>query len=155
MLDDDFSGLREITRLAIWKVSSVKSGYPISHLFDNDISTFWQTDSTPPHTVWGQFPKQTFIARVSIYVSLRDDETYTPLEFQIHVGSGPNQMEELKVVQMSIYYGWVHIDVNASTVFLGISVTKNHDGGKDTHIRQIKVFGTNSPMNGTGMGSLR
>ena len=46
---------RDITKSALWSVSTVKGGYDISSMFDNKTDTFWQSDAVPPHWICAQF----------------------------------------------------------------------------------------------------
>ena len=132
---------RDITKSALWTVSTVKGGYDISSMFDNKTDTFWQSDAVPPHWICAQFSKQTTLSKLSLYLSIQLDDTYTPTEVVVHVGTDPMNLTEFKREQLVHFQGWVDIELNVSTIFLKISLTKNHQGGRDSRIRQIKLLG--------------
>jgi anaphase-promoting complex subunit 10 len=127
---------REITKSALWTVSTVKGGYAISSMFNRSKEDFWQSDAIPSHWIGTQFSEQTFISKLSIFLAVDKDDTYTPVELVISIGNDPTSLTEPLRLQ-----GWVDIDLNISTIFLKVSVTKNHQGGRDSRIRQIRLFG--------------
>ncbi|EAY18648.1 hypothetical protein TVAG_062530 [Trichomonas vaginalis G3] len=135
------TNLHDITKKALWNVSTTKGGYEISAMFDGSNETFWQSDSVPPHYIIAQFSKKTYISKLSMYISIQNDETYTPVEVACYIGSDPNLMQQYSREELSILQGWVDIPLGISTIFLKIEITKNHQGGKDSRIRQIKLWG--------------
>ena len=132
---------RDITKSALWTVSTVKGGYDISLMFDNDTETFWQSDSVPPHWIAAQFSRKTFLSKIQIYLAIQPDDTYTPIEMMIYTGDDPATLTELKKEEPEQFQGWIDIDLNVSTIFLKISLVKNYRAGKDSRIRQIKLYG--------------
>ena len=132
---------RDITKSALWTVSTVKGGYDISLMFDNQTDTFWQSDSVPPHWIGAQFSKKTFLSKVSIYLAMQPDDTYTPIEMAIYTGDDPTTLTELKKEEPQQFQGWVDIELNTSTIFLKVMLLKNYRAGKDSRIRQIKLYG--------------
>jgi hypothetical protein len=46
---------REITKSALWTVSTVKGGSAISLMFNRSEEDFWQNDAIPPHWISAQF----------------------------------------------------------------------------------------------------
>lgn len=134
--------LKDITKSALWTVSTVKGGYEISQMLDGKKDTFWQSDSIPPHWISAQFSKQTYITKISFYLSIQNDETYSPSEFIISIGNDPSALVEYKKIEPKVSQGRFDINLNVSTIFLRISITKNHQGGRDTRIRMVQLFGT-------------
>jgi anaphase-promoting complex subunit 10 len=132
---------REITKSAVWTVSTVKGGYAISSMFDRSLKTFWQSDAVPPHWIGAQFSKQTFLSKLSIYLSVDPDDTYTAVELVIYIGSDPTSLTEFKMAEPARLQGWLDIELNVPTIFLRVCITKNHQGGRDSRIRQIRLFG--------------
>jgi anaphase-promoting complex subunit 10 len=132
---------QEITRSALWTVSTVKGGYEISSMFDGRTDTFWQSDSLPPHWIGAQFSKQTFLSKLLLYLSIQQDETYTPVEFVIYVGNDPTTLVEFRKDEPIQHQGWIEIELNISTIFLKVAITKNHQGGRDSRVRKIRLFG--------------
>ena len=65
--------------------------------------------------------------------------------FSIRAGNNFNDLGEIEQVELSEPSGWVMIplkDINSQpirTFMLQIAVLSNHQNGRDTHMRQIKV----------------
>ena len=137
----NLNNFRDISKSALWTVSSTKGGYEISSIFDGKKDTFWQSDSVPPHFICAQFSKKTYISKLSIYLSIQNDETYTPSEILIFIGDDPTRLIEFSKEDISQFQGWAEINLEISTIFLKIEITKNHQGGRDSRIRLIKLLG--------------
>ncbi|KAH9722127.1 Anaphase-promoting complex subunit 10 [Citrus sinensis] len=115
LIDDD---LREMGKKAAWSVSSCKPGNGVSALRDDNLDTYWQSDGAQPHLVNIQFQKKV-------------------------------KLQEIKTVELVKPTGWVYIslsgndprDTFVNTFMLQIVVLSNHLNGRDTHVRQIKIYG--------------
>lgn len=63
----------------------------------------------------------------------------------VRVGSSFHDLQELEAVDLTEPTGWVHIATRDAaghpvrTFFVQIAVLSNHQNGRDTHLRQIKV----------------
>ncbi|XP_002131938.1 anaphase-promoting complex subunit 10-like isoform X1 [Ciona intestinalis] len=139
--------LREIGHQAVWSVSSCKQGYGVNSLRDNSLETYWQSDGTQPHMVNVQFKQKTTIHSVGVYTDYKADESYTPSRLSVSVGNDFNDLSEVEQVEVNEPSGWVWIklpnqvgDKPIRTFMAQISVLQNHQNGRDTHMRQIKVF---------------
>ncbi|CAN0919339.1 Anaphase-promoting complex subunit 10, partial [Linum grandiflorum] len=114
-VEDD---LRELGKKAAWSVSSCKTGNGVSSLRDDNLDTYWQSDGAQPHLVNIQFQKKV-------------------------------KLQDIKTVELVKPTGWVYISLSGNdpretfvnTFMLQIAVLSNHLNGRDTHIRQIKVYG--------------
>ncbi|OVA07046.1 Anaphase-promoting complex [Macleaya cordata] len=128
VVDDD---LREMAKKAAWSVSSCKS------------------DGAQPHLVNIQFQKKVKLQLVVLYVDFKLDESYTPSKISIRAGDGFHNLKEIKTVELVKPVGWVYISLSGTdpreafinTFMLQIAVLSNHLNGRDTHVRQIKVYG--------------
>eukprot|EP00658_Telonema_sp_P-2_P032837 TRINITY_DN24220_c0_g1_i3.p1 TRINITY_DN24220_c0_g1~~TRINITY_DN24220_c0_g1_i3.p1 ORF type:complete len:181 (+),score=29.27 TRINITY_DN24220_c0_g1_i3:237-779(+) len=149
---DDRSHLREIGDQAVWTLSTAKPGNGVEQLRDDSTETYWQSDGTQPHFVNIQFHKKMRIERISFYTDYRIDESYTASKLSIREGNDLDDLHEVKLVELEEPSGWVHVDLSspeASTYpgevlrahFIQIAIIANHQNGKDTHMRQIKIFG--------------
>ena len=132
---------KDLTKAGSWMVSTEKSGYPISAMFDRKMETYWQSDSFPPHTISVQFSKSTFISKLAIFCAVKMDDTFAPLEIIIQTGNDPIAMVELKKEELLTNHGWDEIEIGVEAIFLNIIISKNYKGGKDCRIRQIKLYG--------------
>ncbi|KAH7524521.1 anaphase-promoting complex subunit 10 isoform X1 [Ziziphus jujuba] len=147
MVDDN--DLRELGKKAAWTVSSCKPGNGVSSLRDDNLDTYWQSDGAQPHLVNVQFQKKVKLQLVVLYVDFKLDESYTPCKISIRAGDGFHNLKEIKAVELDKPTGWVTICLSGNdpretfvnTFMLQIAVLSNHVNGRDTHIRQIKVYG--------------
>ncbi|XP_061949037.1 anaphase-promoting complex subunit 10-like isoform X4 [Populus nigra] len=93
-----------------------------------------------PHLVNIQFQKK---------VKLQLDESYTPSKISIRAGDGFHNLKEIKTMELVKPTGWVYLSLSGNdpretfvnTFMLQIAVLSNHLNGRDTHVRQIKVYG--------------
>ncbi|XP_046578722.1 anaphase-promoting complex subunit 10-like isoform X2 [Haliotis rubra] len=137
--------LREVGNQAVWSLSSCKPGFGVDQLRDESYETFWQSDGPQPHLVNIQFKKKTTIQDICLYADYKADESYTPNRISIRAGNHFNDLTEVEQVEMSEPVGWVCVplkDVNDKpirTFMIQVTVLSNHQNGRDTHIRRIKV----------------
>ncbi|XP_050061870.1 anaphase-promoting complex subunit 10 isoform X2 [Aphis gossypii] len=118
--------VREVGSQAIWSLSSCKPGFGVDQLRDDCMETYWQSDGQLPHLVNIQFRRKTVVRDICIYIDYRLDESYTPGRISVRAGTNFNDLQEVEVVELNEPYGW-------------IAVITNHQNGRDTHMRQIKV----------------
>jgi len=115
-------------------------------LRDGCVDTYWQSDGQLPHLVNIQFRRKTTIQSVAVFTDYKLDESYTPTRISIRVGTNFNDLQEIEVVELQEPTGWVEIplkDMNerlVRTFLLQIAVIQNHQQGRDTHLRQVKIF---------------
>ena len=88
------------------------------------------------------------IHEIVIYTDFKLDESYTPSKISIRVGSTFHDLQEIHVEELNEPSGWVTIlpprEETAEggvlrTHFIQVAVLANHQNGRDTHIRQIKI----------------
>ncbi|XP_057547497.1 anaphase-promoting complex subunit 10 [Amaranthus tricolor] len=141
--------LREMTKIAAWSVSSSKPGNGVQCLRDDSIETYWQSDGAQPHLINIQFQKKVKLQLIALYVDFKLDESYTPSKLSIRAGDGFHNLKEIKAVELVKPTGWMSISLSGNdpretfvnTFMLQIAVLSNHLNGRDTHVRQIKVYG--------------
>ncbi|KAL6184158.1 hypothetical protein ACLB2K_045562 [Fragaria x ananassa] len=129
MVEDN---VRETGKNATWSVSSWKSGNGVSYLRDDNLDTYWQSDGAQPHLVNIQFQK-----KVKLQVNIDSS------------GDGFHNLKDIKTVELDKPRGWIYISLYGNdaretfvnTFMLQISVLSNHLNGRDTHVRQIKLYG--------------
>lgn len=143
----------DIGRIAKWSVSSYKFGFGAECLRDGDPDTFWHSDGPQPHFITIEFPQKVAIQKISIYLSWPQDDSYTPSTLAIRAGTGPSDLQDVRMATLDKPDGWITFDVSSeldedATSFkpvhayvLQIIVVANHMSGKDTHIRGLRVLG--------------
>ncbi|EDW85875.1 uncharacterized protein Dwil_GK23298 [Drosophila willistoni] len=143
--EERLGGVREVGSQAVWSLSSCKPGFGVERLRDNIMDTYWQSDGQLPHLVNIQFHKRTNISQIYIYTDYKLDESYTPSRISIRSGTNFNDLQELQVIDLSEPTGWVQIPIkdgnvkSIRTFMLQIAVISNHQNGRDTHMRQIRI----------------
>ncbi|SPP75334.1 anaphase-promoting complex subunit 10 [Drosophila guanche] len=137
--------VREVGAQAVWSLSSCKPGFGVERLRDNIMDTYWQSDGQLPHLVNIQFHKRTNISQIYIYTDYKLDESYTPSRISIRSGTNFNDLQELQVMDLAEPTGWVQVPIkdgnvkSIRTFMLQIAVISNHQNGRDTHMRQIRI----------------
>jgi len=94
------------------------------------------------------------ISEISIYTDYKLDESYTPAKISIRAGTGFHDLQEIRVVELEEPTGWVSIPLSLSPLdseasdckclrahLIQLAVLSSHQNGRDTHIRQVKIFG--------------
>lgn len=143
---------RDIGECGIWNLSSAKTGNGVEQLRDDNINTFWQSDGPQPHYAAIQFLKKFRINEIWIYIDYKTDESYTPSRISVKVENSFNEMIEIKLVDFEEPVGWFKISLEErnskgeiikpyiKTMCIQINILQNTFNGKDTHIRNFKVF---------------
>lgn len=136
-----------VNNLALWKASSSKTGNPIENILNDDPNSFWQSDGGQPHTIDIYFTHRMDIILLSLYFSLASDESYTPKLFKVYVGHSPSDAVFYKTFHIEHLDGWIGLtfgDNRADNLlkcqFLRLVFPINHENGKDTHLRGIRIY---------------
>ncbi|KAI1634174.1 anaphase-promoting complex, subunit 10-domain-containing protein [Biscogniauxia mediterranea] len=143
-------GLKEISNLASFTVSSYKPGCGVKELRDDDVNQFWQSDGPQPHRLNIHFIKRVEIRSLRLFLDYELDESYTPTRIQITAGTGPNLTIPFTTLELNMPKGWIDVPIAGAgggpdgnslcCWFLRVIVLENHQNGKDTHIRGVKVY---------------
>ena len=160
---------RELGDIAVWSVTSAKPGNGVELLRDGNIETYWQSDGSQPHLMSVQFQRKVRLAELALYTDFRKDESYTPSKISVRAGNSYQDLKEVKVVELNEPQGWVIVSLLTSSQpaqgpragaaaaadepgaasypaplrchMLQIAVIANHQNGRDTHVRQVKIYG--------------
>ncbi|KAJ3401767.1 Anaphase-promoting complex subunit 10 [Chytriomyces hyalinus] len=146
---DDCEGLRNVSAIGAWSVSSHKlsGGFGAESLWDGNLDTFWQSDGPQPHLINIQFMRKTDLQLMRIYFDYRQDESYCPSKISIRAGSTPQDVQELHLLELEEPIGWISVDLRDETTghalhahLVQVAILANHQNGKDTHVRQIQLY---------------
>ncbi|KAF9112591.1 Anaphase-promoting complex subunit 10 [Mortierella sp. AM989] len=93
------------------------------------------------------------IQQISFYYDYKQDESYTPLRVSVRGGTAFHDLKELVNVEMEPITGWANItleDIPGSgrpprVFLLQLAIISNQLGGRDTHVRQLKLFSAREP----------
>ena len=142
--------LREVGLDAIWSLSTAKPGNGVEQLRDECLETYWQSDGTQPHLINIQFLKKVVISKICLYMDFTVDESYTPKKISIRSGTSQHDLVDIATVDLHEPVGWINIsliDQNKEplrTHLLQVRIVSMHQNGRDTHVRNVKVYGPRS-----------
>jgi len=146
----DMTGLKEIGNLASWTVSTYKPGCGIEALRDEDTNLFWQSDGPQPHRLNIHFVRLVEIRAIRLFLDFEADESYTPTRITLLAGTGYHDLIEFSTLEFVQPKGWINVplqgvgggtDGNTLRAFLvQVKVVENHQNGKDTHLRGLKIY---------------
>ena len=97
---------------------------------------------------------------ISMYFNYDLDESYTPSKIAIYAGTGLYDLTEVKIIDLQQPRGWQTVNVGdfgrkyknsalensidgsgvIKAFLVQISVLANHQNGKDTHLRGVRIF---------------
>ncbi|KAL3595157.1 hypothetical protein FPOAC2_09478 [Fusarium poae] len=150
LFDPATAGLKEISNLARFTVSSHKPGNGVEELKSDDLKQFWQSDGPQPHKLTMYFTKRVGIRDIRFYVDYNEDESYTPTKVVFKAGTSENNLIEFATMTMENPVGWQQVpiagaggDPDGNTLVAWVvqmQILENHQNGKDTHLRGIKIY---------------
>jgi anaphase-promoting complex subunit 10 len=162
-------GLKEISSLASWTVSTAKPGNGVAALRSPDTSLFWQSDGPQPHLLSIHFFKLVSIVHMRIFLDFQNDESYTPTKIQFLAGMGVHDIQEFAEMSFDRPTGWIDVDFSnigpieddddeenqdddtpheidwskrpvLRAFLIQVRILENHQNGKDTHLRAVQLF---------------
>ena len=145
----DMQSKRELGDDAVWSLSTAKPGNGVEQLRDNNMETYWQSDGSQPHTISIQFLRKVYVSDVCLYLDYNLDESYAPKRVNIRVGTSFHDLVDVVTVELTDPTGWTVIELPCDaessntlhTHLLQIQVLSMHQNGRDTHVRQVKLYG--------------
>lgn len=140
--------LSDVSMKASWSVSSSKEEHSVENLTDKSPYTFWQSDGVQPHQVDINFSKRVELEKFDIFLDYQQDESYTPAELALFAGTGPHDLVRIMSYELDRPEGWFHLPLSGARkdgflkcFMLRLLVHANHDNGRDTRIRAIRLLG--------------
>ena len=168
---DSLYGLREIGREALcWQLSSAKPGNGVEQIRDQSTDTYWQSDGqTQPHLIQVHFARRVAISHVCLYLDYNLDESYTPKTISIQFGMTTHDLmpaiADATTIELNEPNGWCIIPLTSPpdplddldedptesaprrivrAHMIQIEICAMHQNGRDTHVRQIQLYGPRS-----------
>lgn len=107
----------------------------------------------------------TFVKRVEIralrfYVDYTQDESYTPTRISWFAGTSEHDLHAFGTSNLVNPSGWIDVPLtgagggeDGNSLFAWVvqmQVVENHQNGKDTHIRGVKVYGFDDQLRAAG-----
>eukprot|EP00850_Spirogloea_muscicola_P002480 SM000009S23609 [mRNA] locus=s9:995061:996626:- [translate_table: standard] len=142
---------RRGARWARWRCGAAKPGNGVELLRDGSLDSYWQSDGANPHLVNIQFQRKVRLQQLALYVDFKRDESYTPSKVVVRAGNSYHDLRDVRAVTLSEPSGWVRISLRHEdsgeylrAFLVQLAIMSNHQNGRDTHVRQIQVFGPRS-----------
>jgi anaphase-promoting complex subunit 10 len=173
-------GLKEISNLGKFTVSTHKPENGVEELRSDDLTKFWQlvslvrsiqvsirlltimhrSDGVQPHHLTVYFVKKVAIREIRFFVDYEQDESYTPTRIVFRSGTSENNLMQFALMELDRPKGWQKVPFDhvgggpdGHTLYswvLQMTISDNHQNGKDTHLRGIKIFAPDNDADATG-----
>lgn len=122
------------------KLSSAKKYHGLKELLSKDIDNFWHTEGNLPHFIEISFPKKTFVSAIELTLMYSLDDSYTPYNIEIRAGMIKSDMSVVLNTLLVEPEGPTSLEINRECFFIQVVVVLNHQEGRDTHIRGLRMF---------------
>jgi len=109
-----------------------------------------RSDGQQPHLLTIHFLRRVEIRAIRFYVDHKQDESYTPTHITFYAGTGHHDLIQFADVPLVRPVGWQDVPLadcgggpdghSLCCWVVQMHVKENHQNGKDTHIRGIKIF---------------
>jgi anaphase-promoting complex subunit 10 len=109
-----------------------------------------RSDGQQPHLLTIHFLRRVEIRAIRFYVDYNEDESYTPTHIVFYAGTGHHDLIQFAEMPLSNPVGWQDVPISdcgggpdghsLCCWIVQMHVKENHQNGKDTHIRGIKIY---------------
>ena len=109
-----------------------------------------RSDGPQPHHLNIHFSRLVSIRSIRIYLDFEADESYTPTRITLFAGTGYHDLIPFSMLEFTQPKGWIDVplehvgggkDGKTLRAFLvQVRVIENHQNGKDTHVRGLKIY---------------
>ncbi|KAK2946062.1 putative Anaphase-promoting complex subunit 10 [Blattamonas nauphoetae] len=136
---------------AVWSASTTKGGHPIYNIYDDDLSTFWESDGNIPHSITARFETRVELSQIAFFNTFAEEDSYTPNVLTIFAHSHSGTFEQVSTKTLERKTGWVHLPLKRPTgepIFtdiLVISIGSNFDLGNNSRVWQVSLRGPIQP----------
>lgn len=110
----------------------------------------FRSDGQQPHLLTIHFLRRVEIRAIRFYVDYNQDESYTPTNIVFHGGTGHHDLTQFAEMPLVNPVGWQDVPLadcgggpdghSLSCWIVQVHIKENHQNGKDTHIRGIKIY---------------
>lgn len=112
--------------------------------------TLTRSDGPQPHRLTVYFVKRVGIRDIRFFVDYNEDESYTPTKIIFKSGTSENNLIEFATMNLDSPVGWQQVPIAGAggepdgntlvSYVLQMQILENHQNGKDTHLRGIKIY---------------
>ncbi|PWY97553.1 galactose-binding like protein [Testicularia cyperi] len=78
------------------------------------MTKLWQSDGSQPHLVNIQFARRTLVTHVSIYLDVKQDDSYTPTKIAVLAGTNYRDLVQVRERTFESPQGWKHFRLDKS-----------------------------------------
>jgi len=124
--------------------------------------TISRSDGQQPHLLTIHFLRRVEIRAIRFYVDYDQDESYTPTNIVFYAGTGGHDLIQFAEVPLEKPVGWQEVPIaecgggadghSLCCWIVQIHVKENHQNGKDTHIRGIKIYALDESLASGAIG---
>jgi hypothetical protein len=117
-----------------------------------------RSDGPQPHHLNIHFSRLVSILSIRIYLDFEADESYTPTRITLLAGTGYHDLIPFASLDFAQPKGWIDVplddvgggeDGKTLRAFLvQVKVVENHQNGKDTHVRGLKIYARDERVKG-------
>lgn len=125
------------------QLSSFKCGSGLTELLSNNPLEFWHTDDNLPHSIIIQFERRTYVHEIQLSVSFSRDDSYTPEVVEVWSGLIRENVKFKEKYEFMHPEGYIHLPIEENVFYVYIVIRANHQEGRDSRVRNIRVFGEN------------
>lgn len=121
-----------------------------------------RSDGQQPHLLTIHFLRRVEIRAIRFYVDYSQDESYTPTLIVLCAGTGHHDLIQFAEVPLTNPIGWQDVPIADSgggadghslcCWMVQMHIKENHQNGKDTHIRGIKIYALDDQSLGSAAG---
>jgi anaphase-promoting complex subunit 10 len=118
-----------------------------------------RSDGQQPHLLTIHFLRRVEIRAIRFYVDYNQDESYTPTLIVFCAGTGHHDLIQFAEVPLNNPVGWQDVPIADSgggadgnslcCWMVQMHIKENHQNGKDTHIRGIKIYALDDQLGAT------
>lgn len=137
----------------MWFISSARSENQLDKLRDDNENTYWQSDGPGPHYISMEYTRKKRVKEVWFNINYKIDESYCPNRICIQIEDCFGDWVDYKNYKIDKGNGWFRLDFEErnskgeiirpylKTTGIQFNILTNEHGGKDCHIRAMKIFG--------------
>lgn len=118
-----------------------------------------RSDGPQPHHLNIHFSRLVSIVAIRVYLDFEADESYTPTRITLLAGTGYHDLIPFSALSFESPKGWIDVpldhvgggeDGKTLRAFLvQVKIIENHQNGKDTHVRGLKIYARDDRIRGT------
>jgi anaphase-promoting complex subunit 10 len=104
------------------------------------------------------------IRAIRIFLDYEADESYTPTKISLLAGTGYHDLIPFASLEFTHPKGWIPVSLDnvgggedgktLRAFLVQVKIVENHQNGKDTHVRGLKIYARDERAGRTGMDIL-